>query len=100
MKCNKCGYCCQTLILEASYEDGKREPRIFTEGMMLNLDDPLEERLWSLNGTQEFPCIYLDLKTNRCTIYKTRPQMCRDFEAGNDARCGQCDGKERLKVEA
>lgn len=82
MNCQKCGYCCMTLILEASYEDGKREPRIFKEGTMLNLDDPLEERVWSINGfeTKDFPCIFLDQETNLCTIYRTRPQMCRDFE--------------------
>lgn len=98
MQCQKCGYCCRTLILEAEYTDGLREPRIFKEGMMLNLDDPFEERLWSLNGKIDWACIFLDRSTNLCTIYDTRPLMCQGFEAGNDQRCGLCDGHQRESV--
>lgn len=30
------------------------------------------------------PCIWYNQETRQCSHYEFRPQMCRDFEAGND----------------
>lgn len=35
-------------------------------------------------------CIYLDLKTRRCTIYEKRPRVCREFPLKVGVKPGYC----------
>jgi Fe-S-cluster containining protein len=90
----RCGECCKSLILEALVEDALVEPRIAEKG------DPIYQAPeLTASGTRELigyllnsaknggACAFLDRTTNLCTIYETRPLMCRLFD---------CDHQEEL----
>lgn len=85
-ECDGCGACCRTWRVLVSETDAEREPRIREEGRRLP-----EHTATSFWGYQIFPlpfhegCCFLDEK-QRCGVYETRPQVCRDFEAGGP-RC-------------
>jgi Fe-S-cluster containining protein len=92
MKCLKCGHCCRHLILESTPYDAKREPRIAAEcapindgGFFLNKHTPGDDR------EVDRACTFHDKTTNLCTIYETRPTMCRAFRAGgHNCKHGSC----------
>jgi len=74
-----CGDCCRHLIIETTLADAEREPlvarrgtpiRDFEEVVGFNLNDPA-------NG---YACTFLDQATSRCTIWATRPGVCRLFD--------------------
>ncbi len=83
-ECDGCGACCRTFPIFASETDAQREPRIAVEGRQLS--GWLATEQWTY---QLFPlpfhetCCFLD-GDNRCTIYATRPDVCRRFEPGSD----------------
>lgn len=94
-KCRKCGWCCRNLILEADTYDAKKEPRIPAEAVRMDGNGRFtdEEDVWyCLNGNVEtgdgIACIFLvdTPKGPRCSIYKTRPLMCKGF-GPHDQRC-------------
>src|SRR4051794_32178708 len=70
----RCGICCRQLILEALPEDAELEPRIKECSPLKDIDGQLEGYL--LNA-KDGPCTFLDRATNHCSIYPTRPLMCR-----------------------
>jgi Fe-S-cluster containining protein len=82
--CDGCGACCRTFSIFASESDAVREPRIRDEGRRLPLWLAAPE--WDY---QLFPlpfhdsCCFLDGE-NRCTIYGTRPEVCRMFPPGSE----------------
>ncbi len=82
-ECDGCGACCRTFPVFASGTDAEREPRVAYEGKSLAVH--LEAPGWKF---QLYPlpfhekCCFLDHQ-NKCTIYPTRPQVCRDFNAGS-----------------
>ncbi|HEX3152119.1 MAG TPA: YkgJ family cysteine cluster protein [Gemmataceae bacterium] len=93
-ECDGCGACCRTYPIFAAQADADREPRIAAEGRLL--PDHLASPGWRY---QLFPlhfhetCCFLDTDA-RCTIYSTRPTVCREFRAGGEqcqtarTRCG------------
>ena len=87
----RCGACCRNLLLEVSTEDAEIEPRIRGKGSpILDVPDASGAREligYLLNSKEnDYACSFLDRKTNLCTIYETRPLMCRLFN---------CDGEDR-----
>lgn len=81
-ECDGCGACCRTFPIFASGADARREPRILDEAR------PLAEHLRSPGWDYRlFPlpfldaCCFLDA-ADRCTVYDTRPEVCREFAAG------------------
>jgi len=81
MKCQRCGACCRTLLVECDYDDCVREPRLLKPST-----NPHGLSLADLEGGEKciklWRCRFLG-PDNLCTIYATRPQECRDFEPGN-----------------
>jgi uncharacterized protein len=83
-ECDGCGACCRTYPVFAAQADADREPRVASEGR--SLPEHLATPGWRY---QLFPlpfhetCCFLDAGS-RCTIYSTRPDVCRDFAAGSD----------------
>jgi Fe-S-cluster containining protein len=83
-ECDGCGACCRTFAIYVSQTDAGREPRIRDESLRLRPWLTSPERAYQL-----FPlpfhetCCFLG-SDNRCTIYATRPDLCRHFEAGSD----------------
>ena len=75
-----CANCCKTMSPTFTKTDIKRiaahlntTPKAFTEQW---LDYDKKDKDW-LNKLQ--PCQFLDLKTNRCSIYEVRPSDCAGF---------------------
>jgi Fe-S-cluster containining protein len=85
-ECDGCGACCRTWPVLVGEEDAQREVRITIEGRML--PEHLGSPYWRY---QLFPmpfhegCCFLDGE-RRCTIYATRPRVCREFVVGGE-RC-------------
>ena len=83
-ECDGCGACCRTYPIFASAADADREPRIASEGRALS--EHLATERWHY---QLYPlpfleaCCFLDAAA-RCTIYPTRPDVCRAFPAGGE----------------
>jgi uncharacterized protein len=85
--CGGCGCCCRTFPIFVAYSDAEREPRIASEGYHLpkHLQQPdWAYKLYPLPFHER--CCFLT-EQNACTIHPTRPQVCRDFNPGDD----QCD---------
>ena len=82
--CDGCGACCRTFPIFASAEDASREPRVAAEGKEL-----APHLRTSAYAFQLYPlpfhetCCFLDVD-QRCVIYETRPDVCRQFAAGGD----------------
>jgi Fe-S-cluster containining protein len=82
-ECDGCGACCRTFPIFVAESDAEREPRIEAEGR--RLPPWLATPRWKY---QLYPlpfhetCCFLNGE-NRCTIYATRPDMCRAFAAGS-----------------
>lgn len=73
-----CGNCCRHLLIETTLADAEREPLIAKRGSPFR--DFVEVVGYNLNDAEnEYACTFLDLTTNRCTIWNTRPGLCRLF---------------------
>ena len=92
--CSKCpGYCCSYDRIEVKDSDVKRIAKHF--GMTIDAAERkffkwyspeeriLKHRKDDIYGTM---CRFFDRDERRCTIYKARPSVCRDYPNGN--RCG------------
>ena len=75
MKCLRCASCCRYLIIEVTEYDKRREPKI---------RKVIDNKEFVLGCGEARLCPFL--KGNKCSIYKTRPTVCRYFEPG----CDQC----------
>ena len=85
LKCRcRCGHCCESLIIEATAFDARREPRIRERGQPITQGGlvPLEHAEWLLNGPRG-PCVFFHRDGEGlgvCEIYDTRPLACRLFD--------------------
>lgn len=89
-----CGKCCRHLLIEVLAEDAKREPKIAERGSPIlgwpDANGHRELEGYFLNAREDdMACVFLDLATNKCTIYETRPLLCRLFN---------CDGVGREQL--
>lgn len=84
MQCQKCGWCCSNLIVEITQRDVDREPKLWDYVELLdgNGEIEIEPGLEVYMLTCGKPCPML--KNNKCSIYKTRPDVCRGFEVGSE----------------
>ncbi|HQR09383.1 MAG TPA: YkgJ family cysteine cluster protein [Gemmatales bacterium] len=96
-ECDGCGACCQTFPIFVSEADARRESRIALESLQLSDDKQHPYCLFPLPFHQA--CCFLDMN-QRCTIYTTRPNICREFQAGS-SQCQEArnrNGMEPLKA--
>jgi len=91
----RCGKCCHMLI-EVDVEDAKREPKIAERGSPIFAPAELTEsgkrelEGYLLNDSRNgYACTFLDRTSNLCSIYDTRPWVCRVFD---------CDGEQREEL--
>ena len=81
----RCGNCCRALIIEACLQDAEVEPRIKERcppvytGPEFTASGERELQGYMLNGKNGH-CVFLDDASNLCTIYATRPLVCRLFQ--------------------
>mgnify|MGYP006294873787 CR=1 FL=1 len=96
--CAKCpGYCCSYQLIEINKRDIARLARHF------DLDYTVaEERFTKYDASQKARvlrhrkdtvfktiCMFFDQKDRRCTVYESRPGVCRDYPLAK--RCGYYD---------
>lgn len=83
VECDKCGACCCSFPVYASEADASAEPKIKERGV--KLDKWLGDNDWRYQ-LHPLPflnaCTFLGLD-NLCSIYASRPGVCRKFEAGS-----------------
>jgi len=92
----RCGECCRRLLIEVGLEDAEREPKI-KEADPIYLPPEItrsgkKELIgYLLNEIKEdgYACRFLNESTNLCSIYETRPWVCRVFDCDGE-------GKEQL----
>jgi len=93
--CTRCGACCRCFPIFASSTDAKRAPRIKKEAKQLAEHLKTKDKAFQL-----FPLPFYEscafLKNDQlCSIYETRPEVCRTFEAGSK----QCiEARERVGI--
>lgn len=85
----RCGNCCERLILESSLRDAEREPRIANECSPLRgIDDEPVGHLLN-DRSNDMACHFFDREHRLCTIYETRPLMCRVFNCDVERCSGE-----------
>ena len=88
----RCGKCCH-LLIEVDARDAEREPKIAEYGSPIFADarttqSGKEELIGFFLNTSmnDNACVFLDRDSGRCTIYETRPLICRLFDCDGDGR--------------
>jgi len=85
--CDKCGACCETLIVEAYDYDARREPKLYGIGNVDRQKLRDGESCVKLFDVATGACPFLE-RDKCCGIYNTRPVSCVMVEPG-DAKCQQ-----------
>jgi len=99
--CSKCpGYCCSYQIIPVTRRDLKRLAAHFKIGFakakarFVTKNDPehIKDGDFKMRrkADEHFGriCRFFDTEARRCTVYKARPAICRDYPTG---RCGYYD---------
>ena len=96
--CAKCpGYCCSYPLIEIGKRDIARLARHFgltyEQARQRFTKYDIGEKAAVLRHRKDkifdSVCQFLDQDTRRCTVYESRPQVCRDYP--DSARCGYYD---------
>lgn len=100
--CDSCGACCKTFPIRVSKEDGSREPLIAAHALVVPAWEQSEEYYYQLHPLAFCTgCLFLG-ENNLCSVYETRPEVCRRFAAGSD-QCQEArerNGLEKLEPSA
>ncbi len=83
-KCNKCGHCCKSIMLysrKSNYDGQAVFIKTEEEFLVLQKEEAFYNNLKvsgvTSNGELQFECIYL--QENKCSIYKHRPDFCKEY---------------------
>ena len=79
-KCSQCGICCRLFLInltEKEYRSGKYKTQFDELGFINDFSEASACGANTLKQKEDGSCIYL--KENKCSIHKTRPQVCREF---------------------
>jgi Fe-S-cluster containining protein len=100
-ECDNCGACCNGyLVVEVFELDVLREPRLvsadpyYAKGTVEEALHVLQDECRCLVIAGVKACTFLD-RTNRCSIYPTRPEDCVAMQAG-DEQCQRDRDAENL----
>lgn len=97
-QCAQCrpAKCCQYFSLQI---DTPRSKRDYDDLLWMlahrHVSVYIEETVWYLMVHTE--CTFLDKRTNRCTIYESRPQMCREHSVDDCEWHGDYEFEEHFK---
>lgn len=93
--CQGCGLCCKHLIVELCCRDVEREPQLAAVSRLFRdcQSEPCGIDPSSGEMVHDDPCRYVPYgpcpmlqEDGRCSIYSTRPSVCREFRRGG-TRC-------------
>jgi len=79
-KCSQCGICCRFFLVnltEEEYLSGKYRTQFEEFGSIDNFYKASAYGANTLKQKDDGSCFYL--RVNKCSIHKTRPQVCREF---------------------
>jgi len=79
-KCSLCGLCCRLFLVNLNkeeYRSGKYKTELGKFGLIKNFRKASACGANILKQKKDGSCVYL--KGNKCSIHKTRPQVCKDF---------------------
>ncbi len=80
MKCSQCGICCKLFVINLTEEEYKSR-KYKTQFEEFGLTEDFKEAEFCganiITQKQDGSCIYQ--KDNKCSIHKTRPEVCRKF---------------------
>ena len=98
--CLSCGTCCFSTLLEYVRVDGRDYSRLGTSAQTLVAFDGHRAFMKMANG--HCSALAIDKRTGEfvCSVYETRPQICRDLGRGSAECLGELHAKsERSTVE-
>jgi len=72
--CNECGTCCKSIVVALNMRTDRDQFELLRMKANYVRHVMHSGRMWVLLSGQ---CIHL--KDNKCDIYATRPQVCKDF---------------------
>jgi len=82
-KCKKCGRCCRAMFLQIGNEKLRKTKSRRDYFRWIDLHE--KAKIVKIKGLYylrlELKCT--KLKNNKCSIYKNRPQLCRDFSCAD-----------------
>lgn len=86
----RCGVCCESLLVEATALDARREPKIAERASIIDEggEIPRDQAGWLLNG-RGGACVFFHRDADGrgvCEIHNTRPLCCRLFDCDTDER--------------
>lgn len=92
-ECDRCGACCQSLIIEIDHIDVVREPKLLSVARLMDGNGKIQyesewEKQYSLACGSRCPMLG---DGNLCSIYPSRPNVCVAMEAG-DEQCQMARG--------
>jgi Fe-S-cluster containining protein len=96
-ECDCCGACCETFPVRVSLADGVREPRIAQEALVLPRWQQTAEYHYALHPLPFCDGCLLLSQDKKCTVYATRPDVCRGFLAGSE-ECQEARKRKGLGV--
>jgi putative endonuclease len=79
-KCFQCGICCRLFLInlnEEEYKSGEYKTELKKFGLINDFKSAKAYGANILKQNKDGSCIYL--KDKKCSIHKTRPQVCREF---------------------
>lgn len=91
-KCICCGNCCTNLLPMS-----KREIKLVRDYIKNHNIKEQKRFVPSVNPTYDMTCPFMDSsKDFKCTIYKVRPKICRDFNC-HSAKAGNFKANEKME---
>lgn len=98
--CRGCAACCKCRVTLTDIDIERIEAADINVNEVSQRHDVLQIRgtnedlinVLMLNTCDDGYCVLCEAETHDCTIYKNRPQECRDFEYRGDRCRGACDG--------
>ncbi len=81
VSCEGCGACCLHMSTPpfVDAEDLARVPKPLLDSVYRYLDERDKAGI-----SDHHPCIWLDVETRRCRHHECRPNVCRDFDIGEE----------------
>jgi Fe-S-cluster containining protein len=80
--CRQCGHCCRTTIVEINYLDVLREPKLRKYLPKIPQSEITDDTVGVIAKKDLHGCPFLTLR-GKCSIYRTRPNICVSFEPGS-----------------
>ena len=83
INCDNCGACCRHMSTPPFICLPHDEEWLSLPAALRNEIIEWAQQVRDVGLPEDWPCLWLDLKTMKCRHYEHRPDICRDFELGS-----------------